>query len=510
MPTHLVANLARSAQRTPERCAILQDGIRTSYAELWQRTRRFAGYLRQHGLHCGDRVAVLLENSPEFVVAFYGTLLAGGIAVALNCSAKARELSTWLCHSEPGWLVTDGNHSEVATALNSLDSRPQVVAISAISAPGIEPVAALADVFSANPPCAGDTLSDGQAEACIVYTSGTTGNPKGVVLTHGNLTSNTAAIVEYLGLSSADSVLSVLPFYYSYGASVLHTHIQAGACIVLEPGFAYPHRAVANLAKQRITGFAGVPSTFSLLLSRVDLRQFDLSALRYITQAGGAMSSTLTRRLRATLPNAQLFVMYGQTEATARLTYLPPDKLERKPGSVGIPVSGVELQIRRENGALAAPLETGEIWARGPGVMRGYWRDPAATALVVCDGWLRTGDLGHIDAEGYLYLLGRRSDMIKTGAHRVHPRDVEEVLQELPQIAEAAVIGIDDDVLGQAIAAYIVPAPQATIDVLQIKAHCRHRLANYKIPRSVQFVAELPRTASGKIRRIELSQRKPS
>jgi acyl-CoA synthetase (AMP-forming)/AMP-acid ligase II len=238
----------------------------------------------------------------------------------------------------------------------------------------------------------------------------------------------------------------------------------------------------------------------------VQLENYDLGSLRYVTQAGGAMSPELTRRLRKALPHVQLFVMYGQTEATARLTYLPPADLDRKPGSVGRPLCGVEIEIRREDRSAAAAEEGGEVWVRGANVMLGYWQDPATSASVLAAGWLKTGDMGYLDREGYLYLHGRRSDMIKTGAHRVHPLDVENVIQELPGVAEVAVAGVDDDILGQTIKAFVVAAPGASIDPMKIKAHCRERLANYKIPKYVEIVPALPKTASGKVRRHELQR----
>jgi long-chain acyl-CoA synthetase len=250
-----------------------------------------------------------------------------------------------------------------------------------------------------------------------------------------------------------------------------------------------------------------VPSTFSLLLGRVQLEKYDLAALRYITQAGGPMAPALTQRLRQALPHAQLFVMYGQTEATARLTYLPPADLERKLGSVGRPIEGVRLEIRSESGAACGPDEPGEVWVHGPNVMLGYWRDEAATAAAIRDGWLRTGDMGRMDRDGYVFLSGRRSDMIKAGAHRVHPKDVEEVIQELDEVAEVAVAGVDDEMLGQAIKAFVVAAAGRTVDPMSVKAHCRKRLANYKVPKHVEVVAGLPKTASGKVRRHELLQR---
>jgi acyl-CoA synthetase (AMP-forming)/AMP-acid ligase II len=239
----------------------------------------------------------------------------------------------------------------------------------------------------------------------------------------------------------------------------------------------------------------------------VKLSQYDLSGIRYLTQAGGAMSPALTQKLREAMPQASLFVMYGQTEATARLTYLPPERLEQKLGSVGVPLSGVRIEIRGEDGAALPVGAVGEVWVNGPNVMLGYWRNQAATAEVKRDGWLKTGDMGRLDDEGFLYLVGRRSDMIKSGAHRIYPQDIEEVIAELPQVQEAAVVGVEDDLLGQAIRAYVVPAGSESLTPMQVQAHCKARLANYKVPKSVEIVTSLPRTASGKVRRAELLER---
>lgn len=504
----LTDNLRVTAERHPQRCAIQHGETELSYAQLAQRAESFAAHLLSRGLEPGERVALLMDNSPDYAAALYGTLLAGGIAVTLNAAAKAREFAAWLRHSEASWLVTEGDRREAALAIAEIGTSPKLIIAGATrrderlaDGESLEAVLASNAVATTLPTLSAD------APACILYTSGTTGNPKGVVLTHGNLASNTAAIVRYLELTATDSIVSILPFYYSYGSSILHTHIRAGARIVLENNLVYPHLVVERLASNRVTGFAGVPSTFALLLQRVELARYDLSALRYLTQAGGAMAPVLTRRLRETLPRARLFVMYGQTEATARLTYLPPERLEDKLGSVGIPVDGVSVEIRNDEGNPLPRLQPGEVWIRGPNVMQGYWRDEAATRSVLRDSWLRTGDMGHLDEEGFLYLSGRRSDMIKTGAHRVHPNDVEEVIQELGQVAEVAVVGIDDETLGQAIAAFIVPAPGQSGDALQIRNHCRARLASYKVPKTIEFVTALPRTASGKVRRVELAQR---
>lgn len=489
----LVDNLVRSASEHADRCAIQDGASCVSYAQLLSQARGFANALRAAGFHSGERVAIVMPNSSEFVAAYYGILLAGGVAVLLNAAAKERDFAAWLRNSESAFVFCEERNTEVKKACAALDPKPQL----------------LHALGPASDDCA-TTAADPHAPACMLYTSGTTGHPKGVVLSHDNLVSNTASIVEYLKLTSRDSIVTILPFYYSYGSSVLHTHLQVGGRVILEKNLVYPHAVVETLAKERATGFAGVPSTFSLLVSRVKLQDYGLSALRYVTQAGGGMAPALTRRLCDLLPHVSVVVMYGQTEATARLTYLPPDKLDSKLGSVGIPIPGVRIEVRKEDGRPAPTGEVGEIWASGRNVMLGYWRNDTATREVLHGGWLKTGDMGRLDEDGFLYIVGRRSDMIKAGAHRIHPQDIEDVILELSEIQEVAAVGVDDEVLGQAIKAFVVPVASSTLTPMKIQAHCRERLATYKVPKFVELVTSLPRTASGKIRRAELQQRTTS
>jgi acyl-CoA synthetase (AMP-forming)/AMP-acid ligase II len=511
-PASLVENLIAAATRYPDRCAVQDGAQHLRYGDLLKHAASIARHLRSQGLQSGERVACILANSAEFVAAYYGVLMAGGVAVLLNAAGKSRDFAAWLRDCEPRFVLLDANHADAAAAVAGLSHPPQVWKTSGdATAPfgfadglGASGLGLVPEKIAAaeSAPLAAPFKQDDPA--CILYTSGTSSRPKGVVLSHGNLASNTASIVRYLGLNHEDSIVTVLPFYYSYGSSVLNTHVLAGARLILEKNLVYPHAVVENLARERATGFAGVPSTFALLLSRVKLHEYDLSALRYVTQAGGAMPAALTQKLREALPRTSVFVMYGQTEATARLSYLPPEHLERKPGSVGIAIPGVTLEVRNEQGSAAAMDEVGEVWASGPNVMLGYWRNDSATADVKRDGWLKTGDMGRVDSEGFLYLVGRRSDMIKSGAHRIHPQDIEDAIAELPQVREVAVVGVEDALLGQSIRAFVVLADAAVLSPMQIQAHCRERLANYKIPKTVTIVASLPRTASGKIRRAEL------
>ena len=351
---------------------------------------------------------------------------------------------------------------------------------------------------------AGATAPSGDALASIIYTSGTTGHPKGVMLTHRCLAANTASIVEYLGLRSDDRGIAVLPFQFSYGNSVLNMHLAAGAELLLEDSIAYPHLVLQRMADRGVTGFSGVPSTFAILLSRCELAAFDLKNLRYITQAGGPMPRASIQQLRSKLPGARIFVMYGQTEATARLSYLPPERLDDKLGSVGVAIPGVELAVFRADGKQANPKEVGEIVARGPNVMQGYLDDAVSTRDALVDGWLHTGDMGHFDDEGFLYIDGRAVEMIKVGAYRVSPQEIEEVIAGIRGVAEVGVTAVPDELLGQAIKAVVVLRNGELLDIRSVKAHCRKHLAIYKVPKIVEFAGALPYTATGKVQRMRL------
>ncbi|MBI3899543.1 MAG: AMP-binding protein [Gammaproteobacteria bacterium] len=489
----LVQRLEQSATRTPDSDAIVHGAERLCYRELWRRVQAFSAYLRRCGLPPQARVALLLENSSAYVVAYYGVMAAGGAVVALNTAAKAADLTLWLAHCGASIVVLDPAHPSAAAVRSWCSDRAEVIAIDAWQG-----------IFEGGNANEAPVAVNTDRLAAIIYTSGTTGRPKGVMLSHGNLAANVESIQGYLALNASDRIVNVLPFYYSYGNSVLHTHLAVGGCVIIEDNLVYPHRVVERMVAERATGFAGVPSTFSLLLNRLTFADYDLRTLRYITQAGGAMPVAHIERLIDALPQVRLFVMYGQTEATARLSYLPPERLRDKIGSIGVAIPGVTLEVRNERGPAAAS-EVGEIWARGENIMLGYWNDAETTRQVLQDGWLKTGDMGYRDVDGYLYIEGRRSDMIKTGAHRIHPKEIEEVIAELDGIGEVAVIGVPDDILGQVIKAYLVIKPDAAVDGMRVKAHCRDRLAAYKIPKLIEFVSSLPKTASGKVQKFVLA-----
>jgi len=504
MNTLLTQRLAESARLHDQKPAVTYRERTRSYQALWNDAQHVAAYLQSRGITPGDRVALVMQNSPEYIAIYYGIWLTGGIAVALNPQAAVADIRNWIGFSEAKALFLDAAYQQAQELTQSLDN---VNTVTVDTANGTTE-GNWGTVLS-TPPDKEFAKLDPNKPAAIIFTSGTTGSPKGVTLSHANLSANTDSILEYLGLSADDSIVNVLPFFYSYGNSVLHTHLAVGATLHLENSLAYPHQVMEKVANLRATGFAGVPSTYALLLSRVDLGKYDLSKVRYMTQAGGPMSVAHIERLQATIPAVQLFVMYGQTEASARLTYLPPDMLDKKRGSAGRAIPGVTLEIRDDSGA-NVPCDTcGEIYAYGGNVMLGYWNNPDATRTVLIDGWLKTGDLGRMDGDGYLFIEGRSSDIIKTGAFRVSPQEIEEVIQELPEVAEVAAVGIPDELMGELIKAVVVLKPQCTIVARDIQAHCRRRLPLYKVPKLVEFADELPKVSSGKIKRAALvSQQK--
>lgn len=480
-----------------------------SYSEIWDCARRVETFLLNLGVADGDRVALISDNRPEYIAVFYGALLAGAAVVPMNTSAKMKDYANWLKHSgakvafvdfapkETHKLVEAGLDAALV-AVNSASSLPEALSRSGVAS--WEQVSAVAP--DAEEP---SLKREVDALACIIYTSGTTGNPKGVMISHGNLMANIKSILAALPIQAQDRFLNVLPFYYSYGNSVLHTHMVQGATLYLENSMMFPNTVVSRMEKEKITGFAGVPSTFSLMLSRGKVGEHDISSLRYVLQAGGAMPVSITQQV-LDLMSRHIYVMYGQTEATARITWLPPERLLEKMGSVGVPIDGVEIQIRHPDGSLCVVDEVGELFVQGGNVAVGYWRNPEASSTTFVDGWLKTGDLGYKDTDGYVFLKGRRSDMIKSGANRISPLEIEEVIAELSDVEEVAVIGVPDDLLGQTIAAFLVMKENCELNVRAVKKHCLDNLASYKIPKRIQKVDALPKTASGKVKKHILAE----
>lgn len=503
----LIDFLVSNAKTYPDKIAVVDGDVCVTYQELLNKVNSFAGFLVKNNLNKGDRVSLLLENSAEYIVGYYGIIAAGGVVVGLNSISKSRDIVNCVKHSGSSWLIVNDNNQEFITVEKELQDIPFILVTNTKNNNLPASHYKWNDVTSASEKLSDEYLydkDDNNQLAAIIYTSGTTGNPKGVTLSHSNLVANTKSIIEYLQLTHEDKVVNVLPFYYSYGNSVLHTHIAVGGTVIIEKSFLYPHKVLYSMQEYGATGFYGVPSTYSLLLNRVNLADYKLPDLRYMAQAGGPMPTLNIKKILNVFKDIKFFVMYGQTEATARLCYLPPERLDDKPGSIGIAIPGVTVEIRDENDKKVEPGKIGQICAKGPNIMQGYWHDNENTKAVIRNGWLMTGDLATYDNEEFIYIKGRASEMIKSGAYRISPKEIEEVILEIDGVEEVAAVGIPDELLGQVVKAVIVKTTDVALAEKDIKQYCSKLLSAYKVPKKVEFIPELPKTASGKIKRYLL------
>jgi long-chain acyl-CoA synthetase len=497
--------LIHSSTRGPQAEALVAGSRRVRYEELSNAAYALAVSLVEGGLKPGERVAVLTDVPFDFIVSYFGTLLAGGVFVGLNTQTSGRTLGHLLCDCGASIVLTNRKFIKYFEELSEgLPSVRTLALAGSGSLPGFT-CCDFAELLRGNDKNMRILPRRSESDlAQIIYTSGTTGDPKGVMLTHRNLVSNTLSTVQYLGLTVQDRVMVVLPFFYSYGNSILLTHMAVGGTLVVNQSLLYPNIILEQMISEKVTGLPGVPSTFALLLHRSGIHDYTFSHLRYVTQAGGAMSPALARKLASVLTGASIYVMYGQTEAAPRLSFLDPADLYRKSGSIGKAIPGVILEVISPDGEIASPGEVGELVATGDNVMAGYWGQPEATANVLRDGRLWTGDLATTDEEGFLYLVGRKSEMLKSGAHRIAPKEIEEVLQEHDAVYEAAVIGIEDEILGEAIKACIVLKQGVLCLEKELLHHCRQILPAYKVPHIIEFRKELPKTESGKTKKSEL------
>jgi len=505
--------LERHAQTAPEHPACIHGEETLSYAELDRAANRVAHMLRELGVRRNDRVALMIENSSAYIAAYYGILKCGGVTIAAYSTTTAKTLAYILNDCEVGVLITQSKHATVLAEVR--DKLPALRAVVLLDA--LQSENTTADDMTALPwPLITSQHVAQQADtplplamvdlnlASIIYTSGSTGDPRGATLSHLNIVTNTRSIVSYLGLTASDRIMVVLPFAYVYGKSLLNTHMAAGGTVVLDNRFVFPNVVLKTMQEQETTGFSGVPSTYAILLGKSAIRKMEFPALRYLTQAGGAMAPSLIREVMEIFSKQKVFIMYGATEASARLSYVPPEQLARKVGSIGIPIPNVELHLIKDNGEEAALGEVGEIVARGANMMQGYWNQPEETKNALTQHGFHTGDLGRMDEEGFFYVVGRKRDMIKSGANRVSAKEIEETILEHPHILEAAVIGVPDQYLGEAICAYITLKPEhmnGKADELSeaLIAFCRERLPEFKVPRTVHVRESLPKNASGKI-----------
>lgn len=343
--------------------------------------------------------------------------------------------------------------------------------------------------------------------ATLMFTSGSTGVPRGVMVSHGNIIANTTSIIQSLSLSHDDRVMAVLPFHYCYGASLLHSHLRAGGSLVVESRFMYPETVLDRMIEMECTGFAGVPTHYQTLLRNSTFRARQFPHLRYLQQAGGHLAPAIIDEVRAAQPRVKMFIMYGQTEATARISCLAPELLDRKRGSIGKGIPGVSLRVLSEDGRDVRPGEVGEIVAAGRNITKGYWRAPEESGAAFRNGRLYTGDLATVDEDGYVYVVGRSRDFLKCRGERIACQRLEARLLEFEDIVEAAVIGVADDVLGEAVKAFVVPRNKDDEGVIpRLRAFCRREMPAHLIPRDVVLLSSMPKSAAGKVLKGELAR----
>jgi len=490
---NLASSVVRGAQTHADRAALRHGDDLISYRRLDRDSARVAGLLRGRGLEPGDRVGIMLPNTSEFAVVYYGVLRAGGIAVPMNPLLKAREVNFYLADSGARLMfVWHAFAKEAQTGAEQAGAEAIVV----------DP-AGFGEVLASVP--AADEVADRADDdtAVILFTSGTTGRPKGAELTHANLTANSEVMrADLLRLTPDDVIFGGLPLFHAFGQTcTLNTAVAAGACLTLLPRF-FAGQALQILDGHRVTIFAGVPTMYSALLHAPDRDRYDVRRLRLSFSGGAALPVEVLHGFEAAFGCAVL-EGYGLSETSPVASFNHPDR-ERTAGSIGTPISGVEMKVVDAAGDEVPAGETGEIVIRGHNVMKGYWRRPEATAEAIRDGWFHTGDLGRVGENGYLFIVGRQKDLIIRGGYNVYPREVEEVMHEHPAVAEVAVIGLAHPELGEEVGAAVALKPGAAATPDELRDFVKSQVAAYKYPRRVWIVDALPKNATGKIMKREI------
>lgn len=454
-----------------------------SFQQLHNEAISLAGWI-QDKIGQEKHIIIMAPNSVFFIRAYLAVIKSGNVAIPLDPSFEKENLHYIASVSSPEMAFLDlpaTNNPELE--INYLIT-PENVPVNHSST--LKPI-------------------NGQNQTAeILFTSGSTGKPKGVMLSHKNLIANTSSITAYLELSEQDRMLVVLPFFYCYGLSLLHTHLRAGGSVVLNNSFMFLGHIIKQLNEYSCTGFAGVPSHFQILLRKSkSFRESVFPELRYVTQAGGHLSTVIIDEFREIFPEKKFYVMYGQTEATARLAYLPPNEYVKRKGSIGKAIPGVELRIVNKQGKDVQSGEVGEIIARGDNIMKGYFQDPEGSAEVLKNNWLYTGDLAEVDEDGYIFLTARKKEIIKSGGKRISPKEIENVILEIPRVVECMVEGVADEVQGEAIVAtvYINPSHEVQLKAEDLKRFCEGKLAPYKIPVSWIIRDKIALTSTGKKRK---------
>ena len=479
--------LTESAARHGDRTAIRQEGIALSYTGLERATALVAGFLRSHGVRPGDAVGLMLPNVIYFPVCYYGALRAGAAIVPMNILLKEREVAYYM--SDSGARVLFAWHQFADAARAGAHDAEVVV---------VEPGAFDALLAGCHGAATIDRVPDDTA--VILYTSGTTGKPKGAELTHGNLSENAAVARELFDLGPEAVTLGTLPLFHAFGQTcALNTTLAAGGTLELLPRFD-AGKALEIIEDDRVTIFEGVPTMYSAMLHHPG--DFDTSSLQICVSGGAAMPVEVLRAFEQRF-ECTILEGYGLSETSPVVSFSRRDRV-RKPGSIGLPVRGVEMELVDVHDGV------GEIVVRGHNVMKGYWNDPEATAKAIDpEGWFHTGDLARVDDDGYYFIVDRKKEMIIRGGFNIYPREIEEVLHEHPAVMDAAVVGIPHDELGEEVGAAVVLRPGAEVTTEDIRAFVKARVAAYKYPRSVWFLDSLPKGATGKVLRRDIKPPAP-
>jgi len=503
--------LRASALRFPDKEALVHGADRLTYKEVADRASGLAGGLKSAGLQAGDRVGIYFDASVAQVVSIFGVSQAGGVFVPINGQLFPEQVAHIVKDCRMKALITSkAKLTSLTEVLKDIPSLEFLV----VAGEGESPAVALpGHVFEELCRAAAEQPHDAAIEkdlAAILYTSGSTGKPKGVMLSHANLMAGSSIVSTYLGITDTERILAVLPFSFDAGLNQLMTAFQQGATLVLIT-FVFAMEIVQMMRKERITALAGVPTVWSMLAHPAStLERHAFPHLRYITNTGGVMPQSVLATLRKALPTTKIFLMYGLTEAF-RSTYLPPEELDRRPTSMGKAIPNTEILVIDDQGRRCRPGEVGELVHRGPTVSLGYWGQPELTARVLkphpflppepgeSEKVCYSGDLVRMDEEGFLYFVGRRDNLIKSSGFRISPTEVEEVLFQSGKVREAAVIGVPDEVLGQAIKAFVTPQNAEPLNSAALLDFCAEKMPRYMVPKSVAVLDALPKTPTGKI-----------
>lgn len=498
-----------TAERVPNNTALVAEGVRHSYAELAIQVASLATTLAAHGVGRGDRVVAVTRNRAEMVVALYASLKAGAIFSPLGAAIKADKLAYILADCRPACIILET--ARPGFAIRDLPTPSELRLVLTLGALGEGAPARVDGIIQmpfdqalALPVAPVEPGTIDQDLAAILYTSGSTGQPKGVMLSHLNMRSAVESITQYLGLVEDDRILCALPLSFDYGLYQVLMASKLGARVILEQSFAFPAQMLACMQREAVSVFPGVPTMFALLMGLESPGHFHLPSLRLITNTAANLPPEHIRQIQRRFPQARLFSMYGLTECK-RVSYLPPEELATRPGSVGRGMPNQEVYLVDEQGQRLPPGSTGELVVRGSHVMRGYWRKPEESAERLRPGIhpgeqvLHTGDLFRMDADGYLYFLGRKDDMLKCRGEKVAPKEIENLLHRLEGVLEAAVVGLPDALLGHALKAFLVLKPGHRYGEKEILRFCGARLERHMVPREIAFVDALPRSPNGKV-----------